>query len=87
MKLSYDNKTNDFILTLDGDELAIIRGALGEEVQRQRSKVSYFKHAKLLTKDQMKSHNRDLKDIAKVNDELEKIVQKWAHTRGNGSMT
>ena len=80
MKIDYDEKTNDFILTLDGDELGTIRYALAEQVHREQSNLSYLKGMKA-AKDLLESKKRDVKTFTKVSKELEKITLAWARKK------
>jgi hypothetical protein len=77
MKLAYDEKTNDFILTLSGDELGPIRYALFEQMQREKANLSFLKGMKS-EKDLIKSKERDVKAFTKVSKDLEKITLAWA---------
>lgn len=73
MKFSYNN--GDFVLVLSSEELGSIRYALGNEVTRQQSNVSYLK---CLGMESYETAKEELEYTQKVSDELEKIVLEWA---------
>jgi hypothetical protein len=80
MKINYDEKTNDFILTLSGDDLGPIRYALAEQVHREQAQLSYLKGMKA-EKDFITSKKRDVKTFTKVSKELEKITLAWCRKK------
>jgi len=89
MKLSYDNTTNEFSLTLSGDELSQIRYALDNEVERQKSNIIYARNTQatqdyihphsIYTNEDVQRLENDLKTFSKLSEELEAITQKWVH--------